>query len=126
LKPFSDGARVDIATAQIDRLEMRINDTFLITLFQIMNGITVWMNLFKFTSVRESCILLTGLSNVTSYSSSTPYGKGGNTPQIDRLEMRINDTFLITLFQIMVDNPRMTATEVMEKAQEKSMLLTPQ
>ena len=45
--------------------------------------------------------------------------------QIDRLEMRINDTFLITLFQIMVDNPRMTATEVMEKAQEKSMLLTP-
>jgi hypothetical protein len=29
LKPFSDGARVDIATAQIDRLEMRINDPFL-------------------------------------------------------------------------------------------------
>jgi hypothetical protein len=29
LKPFSDGARVDIAAAQIDRLEMRINDTFL-------------------------------------------------------------------------------------------------
>jgi hypothetical protein len=37
LKPFSDGARVDIAAAQIDRLEMRINDTFLITLFQIRN-----------------------------------------------------------------------------------------
>jgi hypothetical protein len=37
LKPFSDGARVDIAAAQIDRLEMRINDTFLITLFQIIN-----------------------------------------------------------------------------------------
>jgi hypothetical protein len=34
-------------------------------------------------------------------------------------------TNLITLFQIMVDNPRMTATEVMEKAQEKSMLLAP-
>ena len=45
--------------------------------------------------------------------------------QIDKLEARINETFLITLFQIMVENPRMTATEALIRAQEKSMLLTP-
>jgi hypothetical protein len=31
-------------------------------------------------------ILLTGLSNVTSYSSSTPYGKGGNTPAFFKID----------------------------------------
>jgi hypothetical protein len=45
--------------------------------------------------------------------------------EIDRLESRIDETFLITLFQIMIENPRMTAYEVMTRAQEKSMLLTP-
>jgi hypothetical protein len=42
--------------------------------------------------------------------------------EIDRLESRIDETFLITLFQIMIENPRMTAYEVMTRAQEKSML----
>lgn len=37
----------------------------------------------------------------------------------------INDAFLITLFQILVDSPQMTATEVMERAQEKGALLAP-
>lgn len=37
----------------------------------------------------------------------------------------INDVFLVTLFQILVDNPQMTATEVLEKAQEKGALLSP-
>ena len=37
----------------------------------------------------------------------------------------INDAFLITLFQILVDTPQMTATEVMERAKEKGMLLAP-
>lgn len=37
----------------------------------------------------------------------------------------INDAFYITLFQIAVDNPRMTATEVAERAAEKGMLLGP-
>lgn len=38
---------------------------------------------------------------------------------------RIDDAFLITLFQILVDNPRMTATEALIRAQEKGMLLAP-
>ena len=37
----------------------------------------------------------------------------------------INDSFLITLFQILVETPQATATEVMEKAREKGILLAP-
>lgn len=37
----------------------------------------------------------------------------------------INDAFLITLFQILIDSPQMTATEVLERAREKGMLLAP-
>ena len=37
----------------------------------------------------------------------------------------INDTFLVTLFQILVDTPEMTATEVMERTREKGILLAP-
>jgi hypothetical protein len=37
----------------------------------------------------------------------------------------INDAFLITLFQILTDNPQMTATEVLERTREKGMLLAP-
>jgi len=37
----------------------------------------------------------------------------------------INESFLVTLFQILVETPNMTATEVMERAKEKGMLLAP-
>ena len=37
----------------------------------------------------------------------------------------INDAFLVTLFQILVDSPTMTATEVLQRAQEKGALLAP-
>lgn len=37
----------------------------------------------------------------------------------------INDAFLVTLFQILLDTPQMTATEVLERAKEKGMLLAP-
>lgn len=37
----------------------------------------------------------------------------------------INDAFLVTLFQILVDAPQMTATEAMMRAQEKGALLGP-
>lgn len=37
----------------------------------------------------------------------------------------INDAFLVTLFQILVDNPQMTATEVLERSREKGALLSP-
>lgn len=37
----------------------------------------------------------------------------------------INDVFLVSLFQILVDSPQMTATEVLERAREKGALLSP-
>lgn len=37
----------------------------------------------------------------------------------------INDAFLVSLFQILVDSPAMTATEVLERAREKGALLSP-
>ena len=37
----------------------------------------------------------------------------------------INDAFLVTLFQILVEQPSMTATEAMLRAQEKGQLLAP-
>jgi hypothetical protein len=37
----------------------------------------------------------------------------------------INDAFLVTLFQILVESPQMTATEVMERSREKGILLAP-
>lgn len=37
----------------------------------------------------------------------------------------INDAFYVTLFQILVENPRMTATEALIRAQEKGQLLAP-
>lgn len=37
----------------------------------------------------------------------------------------INDAFLVTLFQILVETPTMTATEVLQRAQEKGALLAP-
>lgn len=37
----------------------------------------------------------------------------------------IKDSFLVTLFQILVETPEMTATEVMERTREKGILLAP-
>jgi len=44
---------------------------------------------------------------------------------MDQKRKLINDVFLVTLFQILVDNPQMTATEAMLRAQEKGQLLAP-
>jgi hypothetical protein len=47
---------------------------------------------------------------------------------MDMMEQRrktINDAFLVTLFQILVEAPNMTATEAMLRAQEKGALLAP-
>jgi len=47
---------------------------------------------------------------------------------LEMMEQRrkvINDAFLVTLFQILVDAPNMTATEAMLRAQEKGALLAP-
>lgn len=45
--------------------------------------------------------------------------------RIERKRKVINDAFMVTLFQILVDTPTMTATEAMLRAQEKGALLAP-
>lgn len=37
----------------------------------------------------------------------------------------INDVFLVSLFQILIETPQMTATEVMERTREKGILIAP-
>lgn len=44
---------------------------------------------------------------------------------LDSYRKVINDAALVTLFQILVDNPQMTATEALLRAQEKGALLAP-
>lgn len=44
---------------------------------------------------------------------------------MDDERQAINDAFFITLFQILVETPQMTATEVMERVREKGTLLSP-
>lgn len=43
----------------------------------------------------------------------------------DQKRKVVNDAFLVTLFQILVENPQMTATEALLRAQEKGELLAP-
>ncbi len=44
---------------------------------------------------------------------------------MDMERATINDSFLVTLFQILIETPQMTATEVLERTREKGMLLSP-
>jgi len=44
---------------------------------------------------------------------------------MEQEKLIINDFFLVTLFQILVETPQMTATEVIERAREKGALLSP-
>jgi hypothetical protein len=44
---------------------------------------------------------------------------------MDKDREAINDAFLVTLFRILVDEPQITATEAMLRAQEKGQLLAP-
>ncbi|MDE2103151.1 MAG: head-tail connector protein [Patescibacteria group bacterium] len=48
---------------------------------------------------------------------------GENAMELER--QAINDAFLISLFQILLKTPQMTATEVMERMREKGMLISP-
>lgn len=58
-----------------------------------------------------------------------PFGTGARVDiaaeKMDQKRSAIDDAFLVTLFQILVETPRMTATEALIRAQEKGMLLTP-
>lgn len=58
-----------------------------------------------------------------------PMKTGSNLPIVfemaEQRRKQINDAFFVTLFQILVQNPQMTATEALIRAQEKGQLLAP-
>lgn len=58
-----------------------------------------------------------------------PMKTGSNLPIVfemtEQKRKLINDAFYVTLFQILVQNPQMTATEALLRAQEKGQLLAP-
>lgn len=60
---------------------------------------------------------------------AVPFETKGNwelaKEQLQDTRSTIRDTFLNTLFQILVDNPNMTATEALLRAQEKGELIAP-
>lgn len=45
--------------------------------------------------------------------------------ELERSRKVINDSFMVTLFQVFQDTPQMTATEVMARQQEKAAVLAP-
>lgn len=70
-----------------------------------------------------------GAVNSQGNALAIPFSTGAQ-PQLglemmDQKRQLINDVFLVTLFQILVQNPQMTATEAMLRAQEKGQLLAP-
>lgn len=44
---------------------------------------------------------------------------------IERATKIVNDAFLVTLFDVLLENPQMTATEAMMRAQQRGQLLSP-
>ena len=59
-------------------------------------------------------------------AQTLPFGRvdiGKDLMDDERLD--IKDAFLLTIFQILVETPEMTATEAIERAKEKSIILTP-
>lgn len=60
---------------------------------------------------------------------AVPFQSGGKVEigieMLEREAQAINDAFFVTLFRILVEEPNMTATEAMLRAQEKGQLLAP-
>lgn len=50
---------------------------------------------------------------------------GVGEDQMERRRQSINDAFMVTLFQILVETPEMTATEVIARTREKGALMSP-
>lgn len=73
--------------------------------------------------------LIWGGMNADGEALAKPFMTGArldiNEKLMDNKRKVINDAFLVTLFQILVENPQMTATEAMLRAQEKGQLLAP-
>lgn len=80
-------------------------------------------------STRPNALNFGGINADTGAAMVQPLQTGANV--VLGLEMEeqrrktIREAFLVNLFQILEENPRMTATEVLERAKEKGALLNP-
>lgn len=78
--------------------------------------------------VRPNAIISGGMSP-DGRKLVAPLDRGSNLAvgyeMMQQEQQVINDAFLVSLFQILVDTPAMTATEVLERAREKGALLSP-
>lgn len=80
-------------------------------------------------SLEPAAINWGGVDPATGRPLVLPLNRGSQwapvANEIDNRRKAINAAFLVTLFQILVDTPQMTATEAMLRAQEKGALLAP-
>lgn len=74
-------------------------------------------------SINHGALTASGQPLVQPYNPGTRIDVSNDASDYSR--KLINDTFLVTLFQILVESPAMTATEVLQRAQEKGALLAP-
>lgn len=79
------------------------------------------------SSLRAGKLVAGGMSKEgRALISTLPAGNLiANEKLMEMEKVIIHDAFLISLFQILVETPTMTATEVLERAREKGMLLAP-
>jgi hypothetical protein len=68
-------------------------------------------------------MLENGKEKAKAFNSSARVDIGIELMEMEKKD--INDAFLISLFQILTDNPQMTATEVLARDREKADLLSP-
>jgi hypothetical protein len=70
-----------------------------------------------------------GMVSDQGQALAVPFKTGANIPlglELMALEQKtIEDSFLVTIFKVLVENPQMTATQVLEIAQERAVLLAP-
>ena len=79
-------------------------------------------------NVRPSALNFNSIDN-SGRPKAIPFNTGGRVDiGMDLMNVEreaINDAFYVTLFRILVDEPQITATEAMLRAQEKGQLLSP-
>lgn len=85
-------------------------------------------NQFRKLSLKPNSIIKGGVNREGKAVVQT-FNVAGNLPVsvdfTERLAASIDSAFLVDLLQLLRENPQMTATEVIEKAREKSVLTSP-
>ena len=85
-------------------------------------------NQFRKMAIKPNAIIRGGVNREGKAVVQT-FSPAGNLPiaieYSERIAAAIDSAFLVDLMQLLKDNPQMTATEVIEKAREKSILTSP-